>query len=473
VGDFDGDTDLDLAVANYGSDNVSILLNRGDGTFAAAVGYGAGVFPISVAVGDFDGDADLDLAVASNGSSFSSGDVSVLLGNGDGTFAVAVSYAAGAFPNSVAVGDFDGDTDLDLAVSAGNRFSSSDVSVLLGNGDATFAAAVSYGAGGSSVAVGDFDGDTDLDLAGANPDSAARAEHRLVPYDPPGDVSILLGSGDGTFAPAVSYAAGVNPWSVAVGDFDGDTDLDLAVAVRGHFGTGGGVLILLGNGDGTFASVGGYGVGSTPSSVAVGNFDGDTDLDLAIASAGNTSILLGNGDGTFAAAVSYGAGETPQSVAVGDFDGDTDLDLAVANTGGVSILLNSCACANGAVDPDTGECEPGLPLGDRCGQDGECSTDFCVDGVCCQVSSCPAEESCQRFSGVCAPPGDCVGDCNGNGEVVIGELVMLVNIGLGEAPASACPNGVPDGVAVDIALIIQAVDHGLHGCNVSEKRRNR
>jgi hypothetical protein len=228
------------------------------------------------------------------------------------------------------------------------------------------------------------------------------------------------------------------------------------------------------DGDGTFAAIrGGFGLPSVPGSVALGDFDGDADLDLAVANAGprpeNVSILLGNGDGTFGAAASYGAGRG-LSVAVGDFDGDADLDLAVSGDG-VSILLNySCACV---ADPDTGECKAGLPLGDRCAEDGECSTDFCVDGVCCEVASCPAEESCQRFSGVCARPGDCAGDCNGNGEVAIGEIVTLVNIGLGEATAAACPYGVPSGAAIDIALVIQAVDSGLHGCGVSEKRSNR
>jgi hypothetical protein len=314
------------------------------------------------------------------------------------------------------VGDFDGDTDLDLAVA---DYSSNDVSILLGNGDGSFGAAVNYAAGYSpvSVAVGDFDGDTELDLAVAN----VGISEQCLPC-PPGSVSILLGNGDGTFAAAVSYGAGSYPNSVAVGDFDGDTDLDLAGADIGYNN----VWILLGNGDGTFAAaVSYYRAGSVSISVAVGDFDGDTDLDLVVANGGfagvdpgNVSILLGNGDGTFAAAVSYATGWDPRSVAVGDFDGDTDLDLAVANSNDVSILLNSCACANGS---DTGECEPALPQGDRCGQNGECSTDFCVDGVCCEVASCPAEESCQRFSGLCAPPGDCAGDCNGNGEVVIGE----------------------------------------------------
>ena len=111
VGDFNGDGKLDLAVANEGSDNVSILLGNGDGTFQAAVDYGAGTDPDSVAVGDFNGDGKLDLVVANDDSN----NVSILLGNGDGTFQAAVNYGVSA-PSSVAVGDFNGDGKLDLAV---------------------------------------------------------------------------------------------------------------------------------------------------------------------------------------------------------------------------------------------------------------------------------------------------------------------------------------------------------------------
>ena len=140
VGDFNGDGKADLAVANYGSDNVSVLLGNGNGTFQAAVNYAAGTSPHSVAVGDFNGDGKADLAVANYGSN----NVSVLLGNGNGTFQAAVNYAAGTSPCSVAVGDFNGDGKADLAVA---NYGSNNVSVLLGNGNGTFQAAVNYAAG--------------------------------------------------------------------------------------------------------------------------------------------------------------------------------------------------------------------------------------------------------------------------------------------------------------------------------------
>jgi hypothetical protein len=163
VGDFNGDGKLDLAVTNVLFSSVSVLLGNGDGTFGAATNYGAGFTPLSVAVGDFNGDGKLDLAVANA----SDNTVSVLLGNGTGGFGAAINYAVASGPRSVEVGDFNGDGKLDLVVA--NRDSNS-VSVLLGNGDGTFGAATNYtvGADPVSVAVGDFNGDGALDLAVPN-----------------------------------------------------------------------------------------------------------------------------------------------------------------------------------------------------------------------------------------------------------------------------------------------------------------
>jgi hypothetical protein len=141
--------------------------------------------------------------------------VSVLMGNGDGTFQNAVNYGAGGGPWSVAIGDLNGDDRLDLAVA---NYNSDNVSVLMGNGDGTFQNAVNYGAGygPALVAIGDLNGDDIPDLA--------------VPNEVSGDVSVLMGNGDGTFQNAVNYGAGYGPVSVAIGDLNGDGDLDLAVA---------------------------------------------------------------------------------------------------------------------------------------------------------------------------------------------------------------------------------------------------
>ena len=166
VGDFNGDAVPDLAVANRDSDNVSVLLGSGDGTFQTQRNLATGRFPFSVAVADFNGDGVADLAVANNGSD----NVSVLLGNGDGSFQEGLNFSAHT-PISLAVGDFNGDGVPDLAVTNGPELrSSDDVSVLLGKGEGTFRAARSFGGGNSlrSLAVGDFNGDGMPDLVVAS-----------------------------------------------------------------------------------------------------------------------------------------------------------------------------------------------------------------------------------------------------------------------------------------------------------------
>jgi hypothetical protein len=314
--DLDGDGDPDLAVANPGSGNVSILKNNGDGTYQSAVNYGAGSAPWSVFCADLDGDGHPDLAVAN----FSSNNVSILKNNG-WTFQSAVNYGAGIGPRSVFCADLDGDGDLDLAVA--NKYGSS-VSILKNNGDATFQSAVNYGTGSSpaSVFCADLDGDGALDLAVANGNN----------------VSILKNNGDGTFQTAVNYGTGSSPAAVFCADLDGDRDLDLAVA------SGNGVSILKNNGDGTFQSSVNYGTGLNSHSVFCADLDGDNDLDLAVANANsnNVSILKNNGDGTFQGTVNYGTGGSPFSVFCADLDGDNDLDLAVANydDNNLSILRN-------------------------------------------------------------------------------------------------------------------------------------
>ena len=337
VGDFNGDGKADLIAVNEGTNagSVSVLLGNGDGTFQAPVNYATGA-PISysVALGDFNADGSLDVAVGNFGA-LQNIPVSVLLGNGDGTFQPADFYEPEDISSySVTVGDFDGDGNLDLVTVDGFNW----VWVLLGNGDGTFQAAVKYvvGARCTSVAVGDFNGDGKPDLAVADYVST--------------NLWVLLGNGDGTFQAPIGYAAGTFAEFVAVGDFNDDGKSDLAVALRYS-----GVSVLLGNGDGTFqtALFSPLGNGDDILSVAVADFNGDGKPDLAVPDALSTNlwVLLGNGDGTFQTAVSYGAGSRPRVVAVGDFNGDGKPDLAVANNltaGYVSVLLNTCS----SIGPD-------------------------------------------------------------------------------------------------------------------------
>ena len=262
AGDFTGDGHLDLAVLNQGTfpgmtGSVSVLLGNGDGTFQDQKTYWVGNDPVAIVAGDFTGDSHLDLAVL-NQITFpgTSGSVSVLLGNGDGTFQDQKTYWVGNDPVAIVAGDFTGDGHTDLAVA---NFAANNVSVLLGNGDGTFQKAVQYAAGlmPDAIVAGDFTGDGHTDLAVAN--------------DYANDVSVLLGNGDGTFQKAVQYVAGLMPDAIVAGDFTGDGHTDLAVVSAGTYPDHRGSLsVLLGKGDGTFQPQVTYTVGNRPD--AVGEF---------------------------------------------------------------------------------------------------------------------------------------------------------------------------------------------------------
>jgi hypothetical protein len=314
AGDFANNGILDLAVANGGSNSVSVLLGNGDGTFQPAVNYPVGSFPDAIVAADFAGDGILDLAVTNSQADF----VSILVGNGDGTFRPAVSVPVGAGPDALVAGDFDGDGNLDLAVANGNDDT---VSILMGNGDGTFMAGGTFATGSDpdGIAAGDFGRDGRLDLAVTNYNDDT--------------VSILMGNGDGTFQPQVVYAVGytsyASPCAVVAADFRNNGILDLAVTNQQE----GSVSILLGNGDGTFEPAVNDPVGFVLDGIAVGDFAGDGKLDLAIPDAGFTDvvILMGNGDGTFKAPedVILSGTDSPVAIVAGDFNGDGKLDLAV------------------------------------------------------------------------------------------------------------------------------------------------
>jgi VCBS repeat protein/FG-GAP repeat protein len=293
VGDFNGDGKQDLAVTNAYDNAVAILLGNGDGSFQSPVSFYVGSYPLSVAVADFNGDGKRDLAVA-NGSS---NDVSILLGNGDGSFQSAVNFGAGSAVQSVAVGDFNADGKQDLAIpNAGSSpdYNDGTVSILLGNGDGTFSGptTLALGSFSFSVAVGDFNGDGKQDLAVSNNRSA--------------NVSILLGDGAGNFSAPTNVGTDPGPLSVAAGDFNGDGKQDLAVSNGGIVSYAiDKVSIFLGNGDGGFQPAVNFDVGSFPISAAVGDFNGDGKQDLAIANRDSydVSILLRDCITTYAARI--------------------------------------------------------------------------------------------------------------------------------------------------------------------------
>ena len=400
VGDVNGDGNSDLLVANNCADNsclngasVGVLLGNGDGTFQAAVTYGSGgFFARSLVVGDVNGDGKPDVLVVNYCASSSncgqgSGNVGVLLGNGDGTFRAAMTYGSGGYNAfSVAVADVNGDGKPDLLVAnnctAINCTDSGSIGVLLGNGDGTFQAAVTYGSGGyhaSSVAVGDVNGDGKPDLLVANNCTDNSCLNGA-------SVGVLLGNGDGTFQAVMTYdSGGILASSVVAADVNGDGKPDVLVvnycASSSNCGndTGpGNVGVLLGNGDGTFQAAMPYGSGGYNAfSVAVADVNEDGKPDVLVANVcttnlpfgacggGGVSVLLGNGDGTFQAAVTYGPGGTyTYSVAVGDVNGDGKPDLVVVNycasdncaSGGVGVLLGN---GDGTLQPAASIAIPG------------------------------------------------------------------------------------------------------------------
>ena len=259
------------------------------------------------------------------------------------SFLGPTTYFSGFTQNrSLAVADLNGDGIPDLALAQGEGGGGA-VAVLLGNRNGTFPSAVTYNSGGvqtTGVAIGDLNGDGKPDLVLANSVTL--------------DVGVLLGNGDGTFQPAVTYNSGGSPWSVAIADVNGDGKPDIVVGNASTcYGCSGGGLIgvLLGNGDGTFRPVvtyssGGYSLGTSGTGIAVADVNGDGKLDIVMTNycstscssptaEGSASVLLGNGDSTFQPAVNYGSGGSGPSaggLSIADVNGDGKPDLIIANS---------------------------------------------------------------------------------------------------------------------------------------------
>ncbi|WP_414543033.1 DUF4347 domain-containing protein [Nostoc sp. CCY0012] len=331
VGDVNENGILDLVTANNLSNTVSVLVGNGDGTFKPATTFsvlgfgGGGIRPHAIALGDFDKDGDLDIVTAN----YNSNDVSVLFGTRQSDpagFSPARTFAVGTRPTSVAVGDFNHDGNLDLVTTNTNA---NNVSILLGDGNGNFGTAKNFlvGANPRSVTLGDFNNDGKLDLAVANSTS--------------NNVSILLGNGTGGFSSFGNSSLSTNPYSISVGDFNNDGKLDLVTANNGSNN----ISVLLGNNDGSFQTALNFDAGLTPTSVTVADFNDDGELDIGVANAdaNTTSILLGDGSGYFESPIDFGVGTAPLSLTAGDFNGDGKADLATANSQSddVSVVLTT------------------------------------------------------------------------------------------------------------------------------------
>ena len=362
VADVNGDGKPDMVVGNqvcldYNEYNVcteaegavSVLLGNGDGTFQPEVSYTWGGPPVvSVAIGDLNGDGIPDLAVGTN-SGVPDSVLSILFGNGDGTFQAPVNYSSGSglYPFlSLVIADVNGDGYPDLI--AANGYNAS-VAVLLNKGNGTFQNAVTYSTGGvdaSSVAVGDLNSDGYPDLAVATNCGECGG-------------SVLLNNGNGTFQAPIYFDAGAPISSVAMADLNGDGKLDLVVGVNSAFDATD-VSVLLGNGDGTFQPAVNYNPGGEGgvTSLATADVNGDGYLDLVVGNStadwcncvggGAVGILSGNGDGTFQSPISYSSGgfNTDGQIAVSDLNGDGFPDIAVPNSCNTILLDYRCDQSN-------------------------------------------------------------------------------------------------------------------------------
>jgi len=358
VADFNGDGKPDLAVANSGSNNVSILLGNGDGTFQAAVNFDAGLSPNSIAVGDFNGDGKLDLAVFRPGDSSNNiaGIVGILLGNGDGTFQAAKTTNLTIQAASMVVGDFNSDKKSDMVI--GDIDQATDnlaLELFIGNGDGSFLTPrllSTFSNGTGALLATDLNSDGRLDLAVGS--TAA--------------ISILLGNGDGTFQQAsgtsvtISYA----PLSILAGDLRGSGKQDFIVksfhrssipncrefCISSHQDH---ISVFLSNGDGSFqgeqivASATNIPPALGLGPIALGNLNADKKLDLINSRTSSSSaglvqsfeVRLGRGDGTFSNPVVLDA--TGISLALtDDLNADQLNDLvAFGGSNDVAVLLNS------------------------------------------------------------------------------------------------------------------------------------
>jgi Putative Ig domain/FG-GAP-like repeat/Domain of unknown function (DUF4114) len=320
VGDFNRDGNADLAVNNYDTANVSVLLGNGQGGFSPATNFAVGAKPFTIVTADFNSDGKADLVT----SGYKDGKISLLLGNGNGSFQAVREFAVGTELIDVALGDFNGDGKPDLAVADDG----SNLAVLIGDGNGGFGTPIKLATETSpiSISVGDANGDGKSDLIAANSGS--------------NNLSILFGDGKGGFGAVNNVDVGTESAIAVVGDFNRDGIPDLASDNYEIDSIG----ILLGTGNGKFAAPTNFAVGDKPFSLTVKDLNGDGIVDISTANNldNSISVLLGNGTGGFAPVKNFNVGNNPGFSTVGDFNNDGRFDLVAVNRGSdnASVLLN-------------------------------------------------------------------------------------------------------------------------------------
>ena len=335
IADVNGDGKPDLIVGTFGSTSagsVAVFLGNGDGTFQNPTNYPTSSGVINVVVADFKHDGHPDIAYVIYGNTNPVNSIGVLLGNGRGSFTQAGSvFSSGGDAQYLVTADFNGDGRLDLAAGNGNDAT---VTILLGNGDGTFQAPHGYSVPYEPVelTVTDFnnDGFADILIGVGSPTALGESENSMV-------IGVLLGNGDGTFQGSTTTPIGGSSAAfLAVADFNGDGKTDAVIAAADT----GNMAFFAGNGNGTFQPpVINQGELSQPGVAAVGDFNGDGRPDLAIAQTGASSlyVLLNAGSGKFQSpSTTSSGGSSPTGIAAADFNRDGKIDLAVANSGGQS-----------------------------------------------------------------------------------------------------------------------------------------
>jgi hypothetical protein len=353
--DVDNDLALDVLTVDHYSMAVMVHRNLGGGEFRVPPTYPVEPLSLDLDAADVDGDGDLD--ILTTGGTTAGTQASVLINQGDGTFAPHVVYT---LPGGLAYGrlrDVSGDGRVDLLMASASP--PYDFHTALNNGDGTFGAITTWpigNCGSGHLDAADLDDDGDLDVC--------FLEYLACPGIPESGrrLYVSLNRGDGTFdLPAIILVDG-NPFAIRAGDIDGDGNADLAIAHWGIFGGNDTVAALLGRGDGTFQPPAIYTVGQGPVDIVIADLDGDSIPDLATANTGagaagieTMSVLVNTGNGSFGNAVTYDGAYSPDllgttGIAAGDPDGDDDVDLMVGNGGSSDV----CFYANrggGTFDP--------------------------------------------------------------------------------------------------------------------------